>query len=465
MRCHLSIIPFFSLLFSHTEANGIVRHDLEIDRKIVGHFPPPHGLGDNAVLPREFSWRNIPGVGSLLTPGGNQHIPQYCGACYAFGSMHTFQDRIKIARHFMMKDGKGSHREPDYIAAIQVLLNCNGLGCSGGSTAGAFEWVKNFQGGGVPLEGCQRYQADSFACEPENICRDCMGTTAFTAQDPQYHCFAVPADESLSVPCFGPTSTCEVHPYPRLGLRDFGEVQPFDAVAIQREIAARGPLACALDASQMLGYDGFSVLEDSAEVAAAKALEPKLNSKNLTDHIVEVVGWGVEESSGTPFWELRNSWGEYWGDGGFGKVRRGRNDLLLESNCLWVLPEGWGVPHSNRDTAEKRHPQTWQTYDALVVDAAAAALVASLVAKEASSQEAAAAIEGSSESGMANGGALFLFALFAVSVVCAFAAFRKLVKSSETANSSGGERSGLASIQLPPLRALGTPGRSTYIQI
>jgi hypothetical protein len=37
------------------------------------------------LLPREFSWRNVPGVGSLLTVGGNQHIPKYCGACYAFG--------------------------------------------------------------------------------------------------------------------------------------------------------------------------------------------------------------------------------------------------------------------------------------------------------------------------------------------------------------------------------------------
>ncbi len=48
---------------------------------IENKFPPeiskePISLLDN------FSWRDVPGVGSMLTPGGNQHIPRYCGCCY-----------------------------------------------------------------------------------------------------------------------------------------------------------------------------------------------------------------------------------------------------------------------------------------------------------------------------------------------------------------------------------------------
>ena len=41
---------------------------------------------------------------------------------YAFGSMHTLQDRIKVARYLMgtSSGDATSHTAPDYIAAIQV---------------------------------------------------------------------------------------------------------------------------------------------------------------------------------------------------------------------------------------------------------------------------------------------------------------------------------------------------------
>jgi len=27
-----------------------------------------------------------------------------------------------------------------------------------------------------------------------------------------------------------------------------------------------------------------------------------------------VAGWGVDEVTGEKYWEIRNSWGEYWGE-------------------------------------------------------------------------------------------------------------------------------------------------------
>ncbi|EGB05916.1 hypothetical protein AURANDRAFT_17788, partial [Aureococcus anophagefferens] len=56
-----------------------------------------------------------------------------------------------------------------------------------------------------------------------------------------------------------------------------------------------------------------------------------------TDHVIEVVGWGESDELGA-YWEIRNSWGEYWGDNGFAKVRRGLNDGLIEAHCTWVHP-------------------------------------------------------------------------------------------------------------------------------
>jgi cathepsin X len=140
-------------------------------------------------LPRAFSWDNVDGV-SYLTHSLNQHIPQYCGSCWAHSALTVLADRIKIARHYFQdEDDSFYSNQDDLNFSVQFLLNCgsNVAGsCFGGSATGAFEFIHS-HAGYVPTDTCQPYLACSSnstegfcaavdtSCTDINICRSCSG--------------------------------------------------------------------------------------------------------------------------------------------------------------------------------------------------------------------------------------------------------------------------------------------------
>ncbi len=58
------------------------------------------------------------------------------------------------------------------------------------------------------------------------------------------------------------------------------------------------------------------------------------------NHSIVVVGWGVDHETGVKFWICRNSYGTQYGEeGGHFRVRRGQNDLGIESHPSAYFPK------------------------------------------------------------------------------------------------------------------------------
>lgn len=108
------------------------------------------------------------------------------------------------------------------------------------------------------------------------------------------------------------------HPFATIA--EHGEVSGADNM--KAEIYKRGPLACVVNADPLRNYKG-GVFDDSTAAADI-------------DHVISIVGWGKD--AGGQHWIIRNSWGSYWGEFGYFRVRLGQNQLGLEQECAWAVP-------------------------------------------------------------------------------------------------------------------------------
>lgn len=260
------------------------------------HSESHHKLLSLETYPDEFTWCNKDGK-NYCTQSRNQHIPQYCGSCWAHGAVSALQDRIKIAR-----DSQG----PDIILSIQHMLNCGTAGsCYGGSIDGPYQWIKHLSdsGTGISYESSNPYIACSsdsdegfcskadWTCKPINVARTCG---SFSEE---------------GGPCTGLSS------YPNATISDYGSISGHEAM--QKEIFNRGPISCGIDAMPLLNYESGIHTQKSSS----------------TDHVISVVGWGKDESVGS-YWLVRNSWGEFWGEMGYVRVAFGA--LNVEDQCAWA---------------------------------------------------------------------------------------------------------------------------------
>merc|ERR1711934_49094 len=278
---------------SQTEAAGLVH------RGNNTISPLPHEYIATESLPTNFSWCDKDGV-NYCTKSLNQHIPQYCGSCWAHGSVSALGDRIKIAR-----GAKGV----DINLSVQHILNCGNVGsCHGGSVDGPYQWLHRISktGAGISYDTSNPYMA----CSSESTQGICKGG--------DWSCSAENVARTCST--FPPSGFCgPIKNYPNATISEYGSIEGAQNMA--KEIFARGPISCGIDASPIEKYTGGIISEQG----------------EMVDHVISVVGWGSEGKK--QYWIVRNSWGEYWGEMGYIRVEKGNNALQLETQCAWAVPD------------------------------------------------------------------------------------------------------------------------------
>merc|ERR1712060_807279 len=94
-------------------------------------------------------------------------------------------------------------------------------------------------------------------------------------------------------------------------------------IRLRTNLAAR-PL------SKAPGETGFSVFSDFENYAGG--IYKKTSNRMLGGHAVRIVGWG--EESGVKYWKVANSWNPYWGEKGYFRIVRGKNECGIESGAV-----------------------------------------------------------------------------------------------------------------------------------
>lgn len=258
--------------------------------------PTPAETVNTADLPDSWDWRNVSGR-NYLSWTVNQHIPQYCGSCWAQGSLSALADRFQIAN----KD-----KFPTLALSPQAIINCRAGGsCEGGNPAEVYQFAAEI---GVPDVTCMVYEAvDGGPVEdcskPDiDLCRDCTWPPPNPGEKPN---------------CWARKN------FTRYYAEEYGYVR--GVKNMKKEIWKRGPIGCGLEVT-----DRFE--KYAGGIYSEKVRHPMIN------HEISVVGWGRDEE-GEEYWIGRNSWGTYWGEYGFFRIAMYKDNLAIETDCVWATPK------------------------------------------------------------------------------------------------------------------------------
>jgi len=200
-----------------------------------------------------------------------------CGSCWAFSTVVSLEGQGAKAAGKMT-----TYSEQDLVDCVKdVSLDgqtcCDG--CSGGLMDYAFKYMVDSQSGKDDTESSYPYKGAD-------------GTCSFKSSD---------------------TGSVTV--------KSYTDITKGDEDSLLDACANVGPISIAVDANMFWQFYSRGVFH------------PLFCSGSTLNHGVAVVGYGTD--SGKDYWIVRNSWGSTWGESGYMRIIRGKNECGLANSAVY----------------------------------------------------------------------------------------------------------------------------------
>lgn len=333
-------MPIFIFSMEHLNMSELVTHTNVHDLTKGRH---KEIVSKDYQPPENKNWNHKVILGSSR----NQHLPQYCGSCWANATVSTLEDRIQIHNY------KNNIKQATPRFSVQDVLDMSSKyyekeqhGCHGGHPALVYD---NIEKNGIVDETCKPYAACSASSyekslhNPYNsdLCQAfenekfqesrCLTCSAFERSQESSECTQLGSrNKSIKNSC-----CYDVEDYNITYIKSYGTIALDDdtiknnnqqmILHMKHEIEQNGPIACFVNAEPLINYK--TTITD-------ETLSRKPN------HVVELVGW--EKDGDQENWIGRNSWGTYWGDNGFFKIKIDDSDtkggiLGIQTYCTFPI--------------------------------------------------------------------------------------------------------------------------------
>ena len=157
MKLHLALSLFIS---GASAANEVIRNE-NLWASARARENAHRASVKKGDLPASLSWADMNGT-SYLSPIRNQHIPVYCGSCWAMGSTSALSDRFNIMN--------GPSYAPSMYQSVQNVISCGNEydkcgTCNGGDDLPVYQYAAEV---GIPHESCNNYRATNEECLSDN---------------------------------------------------------------------------------------------------------------------------------------------------------------------------------------------------------------------------------------------------------------------------------------------------------
>lgn len=214
-------------------------------------------------LPNSVDWREK----NIISPIKDQG---QCGSCWTFATSET------VESYWAMKTGQLDTLSEQQIASCTPNPNdCGGTGgCGGGIAEIAYEQIMKL--GGLSSEWTYPY-------------------VSYRGKD--YSCIY----SNKTTP-------------PVAKLSGYSVLPPNQLQPVLGALATHGPLAVNVDASNWDDYE-------SGVFNGCNMVNPDIN------HVVQLVGYGVDSTTSENYWLVRNSWGTTWGEDGYIRLLRNNSPV------------------------------------------------------------------------------------------------------------------------------------------